>query len=183
MILPFDDWVGKMPPVMAGKKIILTCWKGNKRILGLNESANKFLVWYFYTSDVWKTQRKYTEIDFLVLKQSCCLVPGSGGSSQPRSLSMGVFACSICWCLCTWRWLQCMGGCWAGNSSHLGTSLHRNGTRPNQFRRLALLMTEVRNFSLKVILACVSKVALIHHLINVVQKVENTIQLRHIDNL
>jgi len=70
-----------------------------------------------------------------------------------------------------------MGGCWAGNSSHLGTSLHRNGTRPNQFRRLALLMTEVRNFSLKVILACVSKVALIHHLINVVQKVENTMTI------
>lgn len=44
-------------------------------------------------------------------------------------------------------------------------------------------MTEVRNFSLKVILARVSKVAFINHLINVVQKVENTIQLRHIDNL
>ena len=48
MILPFDDWVGKMPPVLAGKKIILTCWKGNKRILGLNESANKFLVCIFF---------------------------------------------------------------------------------------------------------------------------------------
>ncbi|CAL1147270.1 unnamed protein product [Cladocopium goreaui] len=33
MVLPLDDWVGRVPPVMAGKKILLTCWKGNKSTL------------------------------------------------------------------------------------------------------------------------------------------------------
>ena len=42
MILPFDDWVGKMPPVLAGKKIILTCWKGNKSLLAWESLRAQF---------------------------------------------------------------------------------------------------------------------------------------------
>ncbi|CAJ1362410.1 unnamed protein product, partial [Effrenium voratum] len=32
-VLPLDDWVDQLPPVMAGKKIVLTCWQGNKSTL------------------------------------------------------------------------------------------------------------------------------------------------------
>lgn len=59
-ILPFDDWVGKMPPVLAGKKILLTCWKGNKRILGLNESANKVFSLFFFVPPTFERRKENT---------------------------------------------------------------------------------------------------------------------------
>ncbi|CAK9004725.1 unnamed protein product [Durusdinium trenchii] len=41
-VIPFDDWVGGIPPVFRGKKIILTCWKGNKSTLAWESLRSQF---------------------------------------------------------------------------------------------------------------------------------------------
>ena len=42
-LVPLDDWAGRLPPpVMRGKKVILTCFHGNKWLDGLSPNADIF---------------------------------------------------------------------------------------------------------------------------------------------
>ena len=43
MVLAFDDWLSSTPPVFRNKKIILSCWKGNKSVLAWESLRSRFL--------------------------------------------------------------------------------------------------------------------------------------------
>ena len=56
LVLPLEDWLGRVPPVMAGKKIILTCWKGNKSALAWEALRAQFADAYLLDGgfEAWK---------------------------------------------------------------------------------------------------------------------------------
>eukprot|EP00438_Fugacium_kawagutii_P020848 Skav200785 [mRNA] locus=scaffold2001:676347:676631:+ [translate_table: standard] len=63
VVLPVDDWVGRVPPMMAGKKIVLTCWKGNKSTLAWEALRAQFADAYVLEGgyNAWKAAGEATQ--------------------------------------------------------------------------------------------------------------------------